>query len=256
MEALTVALFQYDIRWESKEENFRIIERWMADLPRRVDLVVLPEMFSTGFTMNPAPFAESRSGTSFERLLKLSKQHETAFCGSMIISEQGTFKNALFLIEDVHSTQWYDKRHLFSYGGESKAYTAGEERLTFSFRGWKIIPFICYDLRFPVWLRNDEQADLYIGVANWPDTRIEAWSQLLKARAIENQSYVIGVNRVGEEPSGLSYNGYSAAIDFSGKTVEEIKGEKWSLVSLSKNKQEKFRAHLPFLKDRDRFELK
>jgi predicted amidohydrolase len=256
MEQLTIALFQYDIRWESKEENFRIIERWMADVGRSVDLVVLPEMFSTGFTMNPAPFAESRSGVSSERLLKLSQQYQTAFCGSMIISEMGTFKNALFLIEEGSSTLWYDKRHLFSYGGESKAYTPGEERLTFSFRGWKIVPFICYDLRFPVWLRNDDQADLYIGVANWPNTRVEAWKQLLKARAIENQSYVIGVNRVGEEPGGLLYTGYSAAIDFSGETIEEMKGEEWRLVSLSKAKQDQFRDDLPFLKDRDIFELK
>jgi len=256
MENLNIALFQYDIQWEDKPRNFTFIEQWLKELPKDTDLVVLPEMFSTGFTMNPDSFGETRKGESVQRLTQLSHKYQVAFCGSMIVKESEEFRNALFLLQHGKDIQWYDKKHLFTYGGESKAYEAGSERVLFTFQGWKIFPFICYDLRFPVWLRNDQSADLYIGVANWPDVRIEAWRQLLKARAIENQTYVIGVNRIGKEPKGLNYTGFSAAIDYSGALIEELKGAEWRVVQINKSSQNDFRERLPFLVDRDKFILK
>jgi len=256
MDQLEIALFQYDIIWEQKQANLNQILEWVKELPKKTDLIVLPEMFSTGFTMNPQPFAEGRDGFIIKRLHQWSEEFGFAFCGSMITKVNKQYKNAMFLLEDQQEVQWYEKKHLFSYGGESSSYTAGTERTCFEFKNWRIFPFICYDLRFPVWMRNDQDIDLYIGVANWPHQRVDAWSQLLRARAIENQAYVVGVNRIGGEPSGLWYNGMSAGIDYSGQPIIELTGKEYALMSCSKTNLEAFRSKLPFLKDRDRFIIK
>lgn len=221
-----------------------------------VDLIVLPEMFSSGFTMNPKIVAESMDGETISWLQHLAQAKNCAITGSLVIEENGKYFNRLIFVHPNGDLQTYDKRHLFTLAEEDKVYTSGKEKLIIEYKGFKICPLICYDLRFPVFARNVENYDLLIYVANWPKPRINAWDILLKARAVENMSYVIGVNRIGMDKNNLDYVGHSQAVDFLGNyLVEPQETDGVSMVILDKEKQIETRKKLGFLNDRDFFNL-
>ena len=192
---LTVALVQTDLVWENPQANRKHIEQMVSSVT--ADLFVLPEMLTTGFTMNASHVAESMNGESILWLKSIAKEKQAAFIGSLVIEENNNFYNRLVCVEPSGEILHYDKRHTFTLAGEHKVYTAGNEKVIFNYKGWKICPLVCYDLRFPVWARNVEDYDVLIYVANWPMIRVAAWDALLKARAIENMAFCIGVNRVG-----------------------------------------------------------
>jgi omega-amidase len=216
----------------------------------------LPEMFSSGFTMNPKMVAEKMDGETISWLQHLAKAKNCAITGSLVIEESGNFYNRLVFVFPNGEIKTYDKRHLFTLAGEDKVYTAGTEKLIVEYKGFKICPLICYDLRFPVFARNVENYDLLIYVANWPKPRVNAWDILLKARAVENMSYVIGVNRIGNDKNNLEYVGHSQAVDFLGNYLAEPKeNEGIFIVELDKEKLLETRSKLAFLEDKDNFEL-
>jgi omega-amidase len=256
--ALNVALGQFDLVWENPEQNRKQIGDKISQINEPVDLIILPEMFTSGFTMNPKNVAETMNGTTVSWMHQLSKKKNAAITGSLVIKENGVYYNRLIFVTpdgDIHN---YNKRHTFTLAGEDKVFEAGQEKVVFNFEGWKICPMICYDLRFPVWSRNSEDYDVLIYVANWPSPRINAWDALLKARAIENMSYCIGVNRVGRDGSNHDYPGHSAAYGVLGNTIGGTSPnmEQMTIVSLDKNDVKKYRKKLGFLNDRDHFTLK
>lgn len=256
METLRLIALQYDIIWENKEKNQEIIERLLARAPK-ADVILLPEMFDTGFTMNPQAVAEPTDGPTLEWMQELAHAQDAMAIASWPVCDQGKYFNRLFAVRPDGTYEYYDKRYLFSYGGEDKVYHPGDKQMIVEYGGWRIQPFICYDLRFPVWMRNTQSADLYLIPANWPDTRISHWSTLLRARAIENQVYVAGVNRIGSAPNGLRYNGGSTVIQYSGQVLQGCFGEEKILYAeLSREELVAFRKKFPFLSDRDAFEWK
>ena len=254
---LKVAIVQTALVWENPEENRRLLSHKIAAISADVDLVVLPEMFTSGFTMNPAEVAETMEGNTIVWLKKQAKVKQAVIMGSLVISENGKFYNRMVCVEPSGTITTYNKRHTFTLAGEHKVYTAGTEKVTFSYKGWKICPLVCYDLRFPVWARNVEDYDLIIYVANWPKIRIGAWDVLLKARAIENMAYCIGVNRVGLDGNNFEYSGHSAAYDVLGNRLDTIleNQDVVEMVSLDKAAIKKYREKLNFLNDRDNFTL-
>lgn len=257
MSDLRVSLLQADLFWEQPEKNRAYFEKEIASLPT-TDLVVLPEMFTTGFTMDASGNAETAEGPSLKWMQSMALNHQLAITGSLIIEEEGRYYNRLYFVKPDGSYESYDKRHTFTLAGEDKVYTAGNRKLIIDYKGWKICPLICYDLRFPVWIRNVEDYDLVLFVANWPERRVAAWDALLKARAIENMAYCIGVNRVGNDGNGHPYVGHSAVYDVLG---ERISTDAWEqpfneTLHLSKEHLQKLRAQLQFLADRDAFSLK
>lgn len=254
---LTVALLQIDLAWEDPLANLQQFQKKIEILPSEVDLIVLPEMFPTGFSMNAAALAEPPEGPSLEWMKQMAASKDAAVTGSVIVEEKGSFFNRLFFVFPDGSHKQYDKRHTFTLAGEHEVYEAGTQRLVLLFRGWKICPLVCYDLRFPVWARNTEEYDLLLYVANWPSVRIVAWDTLLKARAIENLSYCVGVNRIGTDGNGHPYTGHSAVYDCLGKLVStpDFEGELVELVELQKSHIEETRGKLKFLQDRDNFSL-
>ena len=256
MDALRVCLVQADLAWEDKTQNLQQLYGLVAESAPS-DLIVLPEMFTTGFTMNAADFAEKSNGPAVNWMQALASERQAVVTGSLIISEDGNYFNRLFWVEPEGKIITYHKRHLFSLAGEEKVYTAGNERVVIKYNGWRIMPQVCYDLRFPVWCRNDLDYDLIFFVANWPERRSYHWKQLLLARAIENQAYVIGVNRVGDDGNGIYHSGDSAAIDPLGAYISAINpGQPTTeVVTLVKSEIEKVRSRFGFLKDRDTFEL-
>ena len=248
---MRITTIQYDIVWEDKVTNLKNLTSKINTI--QSDVIVLPEMFTTGFTMNPKPFAESMTGRTIQWMKEISLLKDLAICGSIIIEEGGKYFNRFIWVNPDGTIYHYDKRHLFL--NEDQNYTRGDVKLIIEYRGWKICPLICYDLRFPVWSRNSEDYDILIYVANWPDKRKLAWRSLLVARAIENQCYVIGVNRVGEG-DGLVYSGGTSLINALGEvqyTNSHIE-EDWTS-TLSKYDLDKIRNQLPFLRDRDNFSL-
>ncbi len=256
MKNLTTSIVQYNIAWEDKQANFRKIEK-LVDQIDTSDLIVLPEMFSTGFSMNVSGLAEKMNGLSVNWMKRLSAQKNAAICGSLIIEEARIYYNRLLFVQPDGQVFWYDKRHLFTMGNEQNYYTSGNQRLIVEFRGFRILPLICYDLRFPVWSRNRNDFDLMVYVANWPTPRRKVWKTLLKARAIENQSYLVAANRTGTDANGINYSGGSYTIDAKGKITrqlakneEGILSEKFSLESL-----QRFRQKFSVLNDADRFSL-
>ena len=254
---MKVALIQSSLFWENPTANRNYFEEKINTITEKVDLIVLPEMFSTGFTMNPSSVSETMQGETLQWLQSLAKTKNCAITGSVIITENNNFYNRLLFVFPSGKIQFYDKRHLFSLAGEDKIYTAGKEKLIVDYLGWRICPLICYDLRFPVFSRNVEEYDLLIYVANWPKPRINAWDILLKARAVENMCYTVGVNRIGFDNMNLEYNGHSQMIDFFGNSVlesQEIEGV--FIAELHKEKLDKTRKKFNFLNDRDSFELK
>lgn len=255
--ALTVALIQTDLVWENPAENRRLLNDKIDAISTRIDLVVLPEMFTSGFTMSPSAVAETMEGNTIEWLKQKANEKEVAIMGSLVISENDHYYNRMVCVEPSGKITQYDKRHTFTLAGEHKVYTAGKEKVIFNYKGWKICPLVCYDLRFPVWARNVEAYDLLIYVANWPKIRVAAWDALLKARAIENMTYCIGVNRVGVDGNNYEYSGHSVVYDVLGHRMDSIPENEVSteIVTLEKDAIKKYREKLNFLNDRDDFNL-
>jgi len=258
MQDLKVALVQTDLVWENPKQNRLNFSKKIAAISEQVDLIVLPEMFTTGFTMNAARVAETMSGDTIKWLKKLVKEKNVAITGSLVIQQNNKYYNRLVFVSPSEEIQYYDKRHTFTLVGEDKVYTAGKKKIVIEYKGWKISPLICYDLRFPVWSRNINDYDLLIYVANWPKPRIDAWNTLLKARAIENMSYCIGVNRVGLDNSNYEYSGNSAVYDCLGEKTSTIipNQEQIEIITLSKDHLLKMRSKFQFLDDKDDFLLK
>lgn len=253
---MKIALIQTELSWENPNENKALLQEKINAISQYVDLIVLPEMFTSGFTMNPKNVAQTMQGEAISWLKETAKNKDCAITGSLVIEENGNYFNRLVFVFPTGEIQTYDKRHLFTLAGEDKVYTAGKDKLIIEYKGFKICPLICYDLRFPVFARNVEDYDVLIYVANWPKPRVNAWDILLKARAVENMSYVIGVNRVGVDANNLEYVGHSQAIDFLGnyiKEPQEIEGV--FIVELDKNEMLETREKLNFLYDRDKFQI-
>jgi omega-amidase len=253
---MKIALLQTSLHWEDPKTNRNQFEKMINSMVESVDLIVLPEMFSTGFTMNPFEVAETMQGETVQWMQTIAKAKKSAILGSLIIQENNHFYNRLVFVYPSGELVKYDKKHLFTIAGEDKVYTAGHEKIIIDYNGFKICPLICYDLRFPVFSRNVEEYDLLVYVANWPKPRINAWDILLKARAIENQCFVIGVNRIGKDSNQLDYIGHSQAIDFLGNSIiEPQENEGVFIVTLNKNELLSTRKKLDFLSDRDAFTL-
>jgi len=249
MQDLTIGLVQYDILWEQPQKNLEFLEELLyRSAP--ADLILLPEMFNTGFSMEAAKVSEEESGPALQWLLKVSAHLNCAIGGSVAIREGNNYFNRFLVADCGKLICRYDKHHLFSMAGEEKIYTAGSEQVIFELKGWKIKPLVCYDLRFPIWCYNTAEADLMVFCANWPDARSEHWRNLLLARAIENQCFVAGVNRIGADHHGMQHSGYSAIISPRGITQCEIVNEEGVFVhTLDKNLVNEFRASLGALQE-------
>ncbi|RMG82350.1 MAG: amidohydrolase [Bacteroidetes bacterium] len=257
MSVLIVTVFQSNLIWEDPPANRKMFSEKIDRLAEPTDLIILPEMFTTGFSMNARKLAETMDGESVQWMRRYAKKKKAMVMGSLIIEEDGQFFNRLIAMRPDGSLSFYDKRHLFTLAGEHAHYRKGTRRLILDYKGWKICPLICYDLRFPVWSRNTEDYDLLIYVANWPVKRSHHWKSLLRARAIENQSYTIGVNRCGEDAGGYYYSGDTSVIDFGGNIHFQVAHTEAAFTtSLSLEKQTAFRKRLDFLPDRDNFEIK
>ncbi|NND31622.1 MAG: nitrilase family protein [Saprospiraceae bacterium] len=253
---LTVNLVQFDIAWEQPSKNLLKLEDLLSQSDAEAEITLLPEMFTTGFTMNAKAMAESMDGPSITWMQDTSRRLETDLVGSLIIEDEGRYFNRLIWMGPEGLRGTYDKRHLFTMAGEDKVYTAGTERLMVQKKGWNCFPFICYDLRFPVWSRLGKKADLLIYIANFPEKRVNAWSQLLIARAIENQTYVIGLNRIGWGGEQHYYSGDSVVIDPLGNTMLDLQdNEAVESIQLDGVSLEIIRKDMPFLDDADRFEI-
>jgi len=253
---MKIALIQAPLVWENPKANRAYFEEKIKSVSEEIDLIVLPEMFTTGFTMEPKNLWETMDGETIMLLKNLAKAKDVAITGSLIIKENDKLFNRLVFVFPSGIVEKYDKRHLFSLAGEEEIYTSGKDKLIVEYRGWKICPLICYDLRFPVFARNVEEYDLLIYAANWPTQRIHAWNTLLKARAVENMAYTVGVNRIGEDDNGYPHIGHSQVIDFLGEYVlEPQESEAIFTVALDKKELEEAREKYGFLSDRDDFEI-
>lgn len=254
MSELKIALVQADLVWEDAARNQDKIERLITTISPEVDIIVLPEMFSTGFSMEPQRLAEPMDGPTVQWMRAKARDRDAVITGSLIIEENGQYFNRLIWLSPEGKLLQYNKRHLFTLAGEEKVYTAGAEQLLLNHKGWKIMPLICYDLRFPVWSRNQFQYDLLLYVANFPDKRGNAWRSLLQARAIENQSYTIGLNRVGTDGNGIYYAGDSMLVSYDGTILNHLPPrELVREITISKGPQDTFRKKLAFLPDQDQF---
>lgn len=254
---MKIALLQTSLVWENAQANRQHFSQLIDSIDESVDMIVLPEMFSTGFTMRPEPVAEKMSGETVLWMQATAIAQKTAIVGSLVIKENDRYFNRLLFVYPSGTILSYDKRHLFTLAGEHGQYTAGSEKLIVDYKGWKICPLICYDLRFPVFSRNAEDYDLLLYVANWPKVRTQAWDTLLKARAIENMAYVVGVNRVGKDANGQEYIGHSQVIDALGNFVAEPKDQKSVIVvDLDQSHLAEIRKKFAFLNDRDDFTVR
>ncbi len=259
--SLTFTLIQTNLQWEDKAANLQMLEAKINSI-QKTEVVVLPEMFSTGFSMKPEQFAETMDGPTVEWMKKISIQHKIILTGSLMIKDNNHYFNRLIWMLPNGSLGYYDKRHCFAYAGEDKHYTAGNKRLIAQVKGWKINLQVCYDLRFPVWARQEQnengsaEYDVLLYVANWPERRNHAWKTLLTARAIENQSYVIGVNRVGNDGNEIYHSGDSMVIDPLGEILyQKQHDEDVFTITLEKEKLEQIRNKFPFWKDADQFRI-
>jgi len=255
---LKITVFQAYLFWENVDKNLQNISlRLSSGVKEKTDLIVLPEMFNTGFSMHAAELAEEMDGKTMAWMAAAAAKYDCVITGSLIIKEKGNYYNRMIWMLPTGEYQYYDKRHLFGMSEEDKTYTAGEDKVVVELKGWKIRLAVCYDLRFPVWLRNNDSAyDILLVIASWPDRRIPHWKVLIPARAIENQSYVIAVNRVGHDGNEVYHSGHSMCIDAYGNTVY-YKPEDEDLYTFSINYEElvKIRRGFPFLKDADNFSL-
>lgn len=258
MNEIKISLVQSDLVWETPIENLKKFEKKISDLKGKTDIVLIPEMFTTGFSMNPQPIAETMNGQTIAWIKKQASENNFAIGGSVIITENSKYFNRFIFAEPSGLIHYYDKHHLFSITGEHNEYTAGNIRKIIKYKGFRFLLQICYDLRFPVWMRNKNDYDAILLVANWPERRNEAWKQLLIARAMENQCYIAAVNRVGNDGNNISHTGDSMILDYAGRElvvakpfVEEIISGTFSIDMLNDSK-EKF----PAWKDADEFEIK
>ncbi|MBB4807057.1 putative amidohydrolase [Chryseobacterium defluvii] len=240
-----------DIIWKNKIENFQQIEDQLKD--QEADVFLLPEMFSTGFCMDAAEVSD-RNQESIEFLKRISKEKNAAFCGSAPVEEGGKFYNRMYFVQPDSSMVFYDKRHLFSFSGEDKVYTPGKERVIIEYKGIRFLLQVCYDLRFPVFARNNDDYDAILYVANWPEKRVGAWEHLLKARAIENLSFVFGLNRIGTDGNNLFYKESSHCFFADGTEISQKNGNMIT-AELDMTELKDFRDHFQFLNDRDRFSI-
>lgn len=257
MQTLTLTLIQSELVWQDAEANRAHFDSLLTPLAGATDLVVLPEMFTTGFSMTPERSAEPAQGPTLEWMQNWAAKLGAALCGSVAIEEDGEYVNRLFWVEPDGRWQHYDKRHLFRMGQEHEHYRAGRERRVIAYRGWRVLPTVCYDLRFPVWCRNRNDYDLMLCVANWPGVRRHPWRTLLQARAIENQCYVAGVNRVGRDGNDLEYCGDSMLVDFKGEAqIDVAVGEAFvETLTLQPEPLARFRERFPAWQDADEFTL-
>ena len=258
MQDLVITLIQTNLIWENKVKNLSHFENRIDSIMEETDLIILPEMFNTGFSMNPERLAESMEGVTVRWMQKISADRKMDITGSVIINENNQYFNRLIWVKPDGSLFTYDKRHLFRMGNEQNVYTGGSNLITVELEEWKIRPLICYDLRFPVWARNTggSEYDLLIYVANWPDKRIQHWKSLLIARAVENQSYVAGINRIGSDGNKISYCGDSMIIDPLGETLTLLRNQDTIHTErLSKRNLINYREKFPAWKDGDRFEV-
>lgn len=256
MENLRVTLVQANLHWEDVPANLGMFSEKLAAV-HDTDVIILPEMFTTGFSMNARKLAEEVDGPAVTWMKQTAAEKNAVVTGSLIVKEEGRFYNRLFWMQPDGKCVWYDKRHLFTLTGEETVFTPGEDKLLVHWKGWNICPLICYDLRFPVWSRNkNTEFDLLLYVANWPQRRSYPWKQLLVARAIENQSYVVGVNRVGNDGNDVYHSGDSMVVDALGNVLyHKIDEEDVSTITVSKTELQKVREQFPFLNDADDFEL-
>jgi omega-amidase len=277
MSTLTITTIQSNLFWEDKAANLQMFEQKIKSITGKTEIIILPEMFSTGFSMQPKLFAETMSGETMEWMTRLSNENGIVLTGSIIIEEEGNYYNRLIWMLPNGQFGYYDKRHLFAYAEEDKFYSRGNKRLIASVKGWKINLQVCYDLRFPVWARQKvnristpldaiqtpfdsaqdyAEYDVLIYVANWPERRSHAWKTLLCARAIENQCYVVGVNRVGDDGKNIHYSGNSLVIDPMGQVLYHMADEEdINTIILTKEKLEEVRNKFPFLNDADEFTI-
>lgn len=251
---MKVSIIQHDIVWGNPAEN-RLRLKQQIEAQAGADLYVLTEMWSTGFATNPEGVAE-RDEASLQWMKDMALQMQAAIAGSLAIEQDGSFHNRLYFVKPDGEVEYYDKRHLFSYGGEDKYYSPGTERVVVEWKGVRFLLTVCYDLRFPVWMRYCNDYDAILCVANWPTVRIDSWQTLLRARAIENQCYVVGVNRVGKDPN-CDYCGCSAIINPYGQTIAECeKNKEYSMEAVfDMEKLNAYRVKFPALKEKDKFEI-
>lgn len=255
MDKLTIGMYQADLHWEDPGANREAVLRQLerldpASLP---DLLLLPEMFSTGFSMNAEALSETEEGDTVSWMISTAQKFDIGIMGSLILEDEGRYFNRLLLVTPEGIAGRYDKRHLFTLAGEHEVFTPGRNRAIFEYKGWKICPQVCYDLRFPVWSRNDLGYDLLVYLANWPDRRINAWDVLLQARAIENMCFVAGVNRVGKDGNSHLYTGHTAVIDPMGVRLLYTESEELLVCELDRSLLQESRQKLLFLEDRDQF---
>ena len=258
MQDLKISLIQSPLHWENPSANLAMFEEKIWQIETNPDLIVLPEMFTTAFSMNAKELAEPMNLHSFKWMQAMAKQKKCVITGSIIIKDDGNYYNRLIWMREDGTFEFYDKRHLFGFAGENKHYNQGTKRIIVELKGWKILPLICYDLRFPVWARNlkSNPYDLVLYVANWPEPRVNAWTALLKARAIENASYSIGLNRIGTDGIGVHYTGQSAVYDYLGKEVLTAGSEEGLFnIELKKGDMMAYRKKFPVLNDQDEFKL-
>jgi len=263
---LTITTIQTDLHWENKTANLRMLEDKIRNLEQRTEIVLLPEMFSTGFSMRPAGLAEPMDGETVSWMRDMSSRYKIVLGGSLIIEEEDKFYNRFIWMLPNGQYGIYDKRHRFAFAGEDQFYTAGAKRTIASVKGWKINLQVCYDLRFPVWARQQKSTneagetvpeyDVLIYVANWPERRSHAWKTLLCARAIENQCYVVGVNRVGKDANDIYHSGNSMVIDPLGEVLYHMADEEDIFtITLQKEHLENVRSKFPFWRDGDEFKI-
>ncbi len=253
---LTVTIIQSDLVWENVEANLRNFSKKINSISEQTDLIILPEMFATGFSMQPEKFSVFEN-TVVNKMREFAKIKNAVITGTVITEQNGNYFNTLIWMTPSGNYETYNKRHLFSFAGEHKFYSSGKEHLLTTLKGWRIMPLICYDLRFPVWSRNRNNYDLLIYVANWPERRSDAWKTLLKARAIENQSYVIGVNRTGNDGNGIYHSGDSLIFDAKGNLISKTQAHEENIetLTLTLDKLINFRKKFPVIKDADDFRL-
>lgn len=259
MSDLKITLIQTVLHWENIPKNLDMFSAKIASIKEQTDLILLPEMFSTGFSMHPGKLAEKMEGKSMQWMKAEAAKKNCVIAGSMIIEEKGKYFNRLVWMRPDGTYETYDKRHLFRYGKEHEHYAAGSKRLIVELKGWKICPMVCYDLRFPVWSRNkNAEYNLLIYVANWPERRNHPWKTLLLARAIENQCYVAGLNRVGEDGNKIDHSGDSAVINAKGEIISKTKAKEESTetVTLSLSELAEFRKQFPVGMDADDFSIR
>jgi predicted amidohydrolase len=255
---LNITIIQTELAWEQPGKNLEHFYSRIKEISEQTDLVILPEMFTTGFSMHPEKLSEPTEGKTLKWMQSVAAEKNTTLTGSLIINEKNNYYNRLFVVTPKGDYTIYDKRHLFRMGEENQHYTAGNKRVILNIGSWRILPLICYDLRFPVWSRNQNDYDLSIYIANWPEVRKHVWRTLLMARALENQVYVAGVNRIGKDGKGLTYSGDSMVVDPRGNILTRTAPYEESVetVTLSLDELNRFRKNFPVGKDADEFIIK